>query len=61
MRQQQVNNSIVGGLFGGNSKETAEIQQVISNLQLGEAIVKNNEHDLLGGKRYKKIKITKMI
>ena len=61
MRQQQVNNSIVGGLFGGNSKETTEIQQVISNLQLGEAIVKNNEHDLLGGKRYKKIKVTKMI
>lgn len=62
MRQQQVNDGIVTKLFGGDSKETKEVLQVISNLQLGEAIVKNNEFDLLGmGKRYKKIKVTKMI
>ena len=61
MRQQQVNNGIVSGLFGGSSSETKEILQVISNLQLGEAIVKNNEYEILGGKRFKKIKVTKMI
>lgn len=62
MRQQQVNDVIVSKLFGGDSKETKEVLQVISNLQLGEAIIKNNEFDLLGmGKRYKKIKVTKMI
>ena len=62
MRQQQVNDGIVSKLFGGDSKETKEVLQVISNLQLGEAIVKNNDFDLLGmGKRYKKIKVTKMI
>ncbi len=62
MRQQQVNTGIVSGLFGGNSKESSEICQIISNLQLGEAIVKNNEFEQLGmGRRYKKIKVTKMI
>ena len=62
MRQQQVNTGIVSGLFGGNNKESAEICQIISNLELGEAIVKNNEFAQLGmGKRYKKIKVTKMI
>lgn len=61
MRQQQVNTNIVSGLFGGNSRESSEICQIISNLQLGEAIVKNNEYDILGGKRYKKIKVSKMI
>ena len=62
MRQQQVNSSIVSRLFGGNSRESSEICQIISNLQLGEAIVKNNEYELLGmGQRFKKIKVTKMI
>lgn len=62
MRQQQVNDGIVTKLFGGDSRETKEVLQVISNLQLGEAIVKNNEFDLLGmGKRYKKITVAKMI
>jgi hypothetical protein len=61
MRQQQVNTSIVSGLFGGNTRESSEICQIISNLQLGEAIVKNNNFELLGGKRYKKFKVTKMI
>ena len=62
MRQQQVNTNIVSKLFGGNNRESAEICQIISNLQLGEAIVKNNEYELLGmGQRYKKIKVTKMI
>ena len=62
MRQQQVNDGIVSRLFGGDSKETREILQTVSNLQLGEAIVKNNEFEQLGmGKRYKKIKVEKMI
>lgn len=61
MRQQQINNTIISGLFGGNPNETKEICQEISNLQLGEAIIKNNEHSVMGGKRYKKIKVTKMI
>ena len=62
MRQQQVDRSIVSGLFGGNQKETAEICQEISNLQLGEMIMKDNEAAALGmGKRYKKIKVTHMI
>lgn len=62
MRQQQVNDGIVSKLFGGDNRETKEVLQTISNLQLGEAIVKNNEYDLLGmGKRYKKIKVAKMI
>ena len=61
MRQQQVNTGIVSKLFGGNNRESAEICQIISNLQLGEALIKNNDFSLLGGKRYKKFKVTKMI
>ena len=61
MRQQQINTTIISGLFGGNSNETKEIYQEISNLKLGEAIIKNNEFDVFGGKRYKKVKVTKMI
>lgn len=61
MRQQQINTSIISGVFGGNSNETREIFQEISNLKFGEAIIKNNEFDVIGGKRYKKVKITKMI
>jgi len=62
MRQQQINTSIVSGLFGGNDKESAEIHQIISNWELCEATVKNIEFAQLGmGKRYKKIKVTKMI
>ena len=61
MRQQQINTTIISGLFGGNNNETKEIYQEISNLKLGEAIIKNNEFDIFGGKRYKKVKVTKMI
>ncbi len=61
MRQQQINTAIISGLFGGNSNETKEIYQEISNLKLGEAIIKNNEFDIFGGKRYKKVKVAKMI
>lgn len=62
MRQQQVNRQIVSGLFGGNSSETNEICQEISNLQLGEMLMKDNEAAALGmGKRWKKIKVTHLI
>ena len=53
MRQQQINTTIISGLFGGNSNETKEIYQEISNLKLGEAIIKNNEFDGYGEYRSK--------
>jgi hypothetical protein len=49
-------------LFGGDSRETNEIRQAISDLQLGELIIKDNEAAKLGmGKRWKKIKVTHFI
>lgn len=62
MRQQQVNSSIVSGLFGGKAKETSQICQEISNLKLGEVIMKNNEFEALGfGDRFIKIKVNHLI
>lgn len=62
MKQQSINNSIISGLFGGDSRETNEIRQAISDLQLGELIIKDNEAAKLGmGKRWKKIKVTHFI
>jgi len=62
MKQQQVNSQVVEGLFGANARETKEIVQEINNLQLGELIIKDNDYAALGmGKRYKKIKVNKMI
>jgi hypothetical protein len=62
MKQQSINNSIISGLFGGDSRETNEIRQAISDLQLGELIIKDNEATKLGmGKRWKKIKVTHFI
>ena len=62
MKQQSINNNIISGLFGGNTQETNEIRQAISDLQLGELIIKDNEASKLGmGKRWKKIKVTHFI
>lgn len=62
MRQQQVNTSIVSGLFGGKPKETSQICQEISNLKLGEVIMKNNEYEDLGlGERFIKITVNHLI
>lgn len=62
MRQQQVKREIVTGLFGASNRETEEICREISNLQIGEMIMKDNEAAALGiGKKYKKIKVSLMI
>lgn len=62
MKQQSINNGIISGLFGGDSRETNEIRQAISDLQLGELVIKDNEAAKLGmGKRWKKIKVTHFI
>lgn len=62
MKQQTINSSILSGLFGTSARETAEVKQVVSDLQLGELIIKDNDSAKLGlGKRYKKIKVTHLI
>ena len=62
MKQQSINNGIISGLFGGDTRETNEIRQAISDLQLGELVIKDNDAAKLGmGKRWKKIKVQHFI
>lgn len=62
MKQQTINNTILCGLFGGNSRETAEIRQAGSDLQLGELIIKDNDSARLGmGKRWKEVHVNYVI
>lgn len=62
MKQQSINTTVVKDLFGVAGKELEEIREAISGLQKGELIVKDQEATQLGiGRKFKKIKINKLI
>lgn len=62
MKQQTQNDGIIKDLFGVSGTELKELKSEISLLEKGEVIMKNSESALLGlGKRYKKIKLNKII
>ena len=62
MKQQSQNDAIIKDLFGVTGNELNELKSEISRLEKGEVIMKDNESALLGiGKKYKKIKLTRVI
>jgi len=62
MKQQTINDKVIKDLFGVSGNEFNEIKEAISNLKLGELIIKDNTASLLGiGKKFKKIKTTHLI
>lgn len=62
MKQQSQNDSIIKDLFGVTGSELNELKSEISRLGKGEVIMKDNQSALLGiGKKYKKIKLNKII
>lgn len=62
MKQQSQNDTIIKDLFGVTGNELNELKSEISRLEKGEVIMKDNETALLGiGKKYKKIKLNKII
>lgn len=63
MKQQTIADGVVKDLFGVSGKGFQDIKSAIADLQKGELIVKDNTMSELGlgGKKYKKIKVTKLI
>lgn len=63
MKQQSITDGIIKDLFGVSGREFQEIKQEIAGLQKGELIIKDNMMAALGlgGKPYKKIKVTHLI
>ena len=63
MKQQTIADGIIKDLFGVSGKDFQEIKSAIAGLQKGELIVKDNTMAALGlgGKTYKKIKVTHLI
>lgn len=63
MKQQTIADSVIKDLFGVSGKEFQEIKSAIASLQKGELIIKDTTMAELGlgGKRYKKIKVTHLI
>lgn len=62
MKQQSQNDSIIKDLFGVTGGELNELKSEISRLGKGEVIMKDSQSALLGiGKKYKKIKLNKII
>ncbi|MCH3993486.1 MAG: DUF87 domain-containing protein [Prevotella sp.] len=63
MKQQTISDPVIKDLFGVSGKELQDIRSAISNLQLGELIIKNNDLTGLGvkGKKYKIIKVSHLI
>lgn len=63
MKQQTMADNVIKDLFGVAGKEFQEIKSAIAGLQKGELIIKDNTLTELGlgGKRYKKIKVTHLI
>jgi energy-coupling factor transporter ATP-binding protein EcfA2 len=62
MKQQSIADGVIKDLFGVSGQEFNEIKEAISNLKLGELIIKNPTAVVLGiGKKYKKIKVTHLI
>ena len=63
MKQQSINDGFIKDFFGVTGKEFAEIKNAISSLGKGELIIKDNMMALLGlgGKNFKKIKVSHLI
>ena len=63
MKQQTISDGIIKDLFGVSGKEFQEIKSAIADLQKGELIIKDSTMITLGlgGKPYKKIKVTHLI
>ncbi len=61
MKQNQVDEKLIRTIFGASQNETKGIVQAINNLQMGEMLMKNHDHEITGGRRYKKIKVDKVI
>lgn len=62
MKQQSQNDTIIKDLFGVTGNELNGMKSEISRLEKGEVIMKDNESALLGiGKKYKKVKLNKII
>lgn len=63
MKQQTIADSVVKDLFGVSGRESQEIKSAIAGLQKGELIIRDNTMSELGlgGKCYKKIKVTHLI
>jgi len=62
MKQQSIADGVIKDLFGVSGSEFNEIKEDISNLKLGELIIKNPTAAALGmGKKYKKIKVSHLI
>ena len=63
MKQQTISDSIIKDLFGVSGKDFQEIKSAIAGLQKGELIIKDHTMAALGlgGKPYKKIKVTHLI
>lgn len=63
MKQQTMADCVIKDLFGVAGKEFQEIKSAIAGLQKGELIVKDDTMAELGlgGKRYKKIKVTHLV
>ncbi len=62
MKQQTLSDSIIKDLFGVSGRDFQEVKEAIGNLQKGEVLMKNPTAVALGmGKRYKIIKVRKLI
>ena len=63
MKQQTISDSIIKDIFGVSGKYFQEIKSAIAGLQKGELIIKDHTMAALGlgGKPYKKIKVTHLI
>ena len=63
MKQQTIADGVIKDLFGVAGKEFQDIKSTIASLQKGELIIKDNiSAELgLGGKGYKKVKVTHLI
>lgn len=63
MKQQQQNDNVLKDLFGVSGNTLQELKQAITGLQKGELITKDNDAIILGigGKHWKKIKVTHLI
>lgn len=63
MKQQTIADGVVKDLFGVSGKDFQDIKSAIANLQKGELLIKDSTMSELGlgGKKYKRIKVTKLI
>lgn len=63
MKQQTISDPVIKDLFGVNGRDLQDIRSAIAGLQIGELIIKNNDLAGLGvmGKKYKKIKVSRLI